>query len=401
MIEAIGPAGPLEVALFALLLPAVLTACWQFPEDVEFDEVAFQSDVTNITTGVVRSFTYPLACPDGSDARFYIVYDTAATSLSPVALVTHSSAFDYVINPNFDNPIAGTHYAGSSQTGVTRLEQAWGVQKVWETLGMHDAIDSAEVNLGTLPTALLEQGFVAIYPINCWGDLWYNEAGTFNNDTSVEYFDRNGGAMAWRMLVMTQSEVLAEDLGVSWDEIPIDPNRIYLVGLGDGARGSIHLMRRLTNDDEGRTVPYAAIKGILLDSPVDDLEGWGASGSGVEEGLVRVFYDPTVTEDPLLRQLSLRRVINEDPKDNTGYGIRKTPIAIVYSNADPKVPADNLDALINVMTEKDGGASSKYCIYNTKQPKHVFTNSDIVLARDFVDYLLTGEQSAKCQLTRP
>lgn len=387
--------------MFALLLPALLSGCWQFPVEVEFDEVAFQSDVTAVTTGVVRSYSYPIACPDGTDARFYIVHDAAATSLSPVAIVTHSSAFDYVINPNSDNPLAGTHFAGRSPDGISRLEWSWGVQKVWETLGMHPRIDPAEVNNGTLATALLEAGFVAIYPINCWGDLWFNESGTFNNDTSVEYFERNGGALAWRMLTMTQNDALAEDLGVSWDEIPIDPNRIYLIGLGDGARGPIHLMRRLTNDDEGRSVPYSAIRGILLDSPVDDLEGWGADSDGVQEGLIRVFYDPTVTEDPLLRQLSLRRVINENPKDANGYGIRKTPVAIVYSNSDPKVPADNLDALINVMTEKDGGASEKYCIYNTKQAAHVFTNSDIVLARDFVDYLLTGEQSAKCQLTRP
>ena len=56
--------------------------------------------------------------------------------------------------------------------------------------------------------------------------------------------------------------------------------------------------------------------------------------------------------------------------------------------------------MLKVMTDGVDGdnkpRAENYCIINTKDAAHVFTNADIVLAREAVEYMLTGEPTKKC-----
>ncbi|MBK9647760.1 MAG: hypothetical protein IPO67_21815 [Deltaproteobacteria bacterium] len=382
------------------LLPFALTltaGCWSTPEPVDFATIPYETSVSDVNTAVVRTLRTALRCPDGQAARYYIIYDETVTAPAPVAIVLHSASFDYLYDPRPDDPIFGQHFAGASAEGVTQLEWTWGVQKTWETMGMHPRVDPSEVNNGTLVAALLEKGFTVLMPMNCWGDLWHNESGYINNDTSFEFFERNGGALSWRMLQMLHDEYTADSYGLP-DDVPIDPDQVYLVGLGDGGRGVIDLLKRMYEYDEGDIVPWESVKGILLDSAIEDLEHWARNVDDVEDGLNRIFYDPSATSETVLSQWSLRRLYNQGvgPK----WPLNSTPIAYIYSSSDPKVPNGNHDALLNVMTNGVDGdnkpRADKYCIINTKDAAHVFTNADIILAREAVEYILTGEPSKKC-----
>ena len=99
----------------------MLLACWSVGESEDyFATVPFTTPYAETQTGVVETVRTSLECPDGQNARFYVVHDQAANPDAPVAVVLHSSAFDYVITPDASEPLGGQHFAGVS--GYSRLE---------------------------------------------------------------------------------------------------------------------------------------------------------------------------------------------------------------------------------------------------------------------------------------
>ncbi|MCB9796968.1 MAG: hypothetical protein H6741_30155 [Alphaproteobacteria bacterium] len=381
--------------MFALAL-TLMTGCWTFPDTSGFDVVPFDSAVAQTTTGVVSTVETNLDCPDGEKARFYIVYDEAITEPAPVAIVFHSSAFDYVISPQPDSPLIGASFAGAE----SRISWSWGVRKVWETFGLHEQIEASEANLGTLPAALLDAGVVGIYPINCWGDYWHNARGTeYENDVAAEYIERNGGTFAWWMIRMLFESSFADTQGIS---IPpaIDTQQIHLVGLGDGGRGVIDLLS---------TQDFAPAS-VLLDSPIDDLTDLTVIPE-YNRGLARIFaYDANdESTQPDWRYWSMwwmiQRVHYNGPSDFPAIGDLRDNgrLALVYSSNDPQIPAGNLDPFAAKLTGADGEGDpwipdpERACAMDLGRAGHVFTNSDQGLAREIVDFMVDGTRPASCE----
>ncbi len=357
----------------------LLTACWVQPEAIPFELVAFENDHSSAQGAVVDTFEYDLSCPDGEPARFYTVYDPDWIGPVATALVLHSSVFDYVLAPSPGSPPEGNHYA-AGVGDYTRLHRAWGIAKVWETLGMYPTVDATEVNTGALPSILVDKGVAAVYPTNCWGDLWHNEGSVQPNDEAGDLFSRNGHAFAVRVLRLLSDPEFRTTKGVEFGFEP-DLSRLLLAGLGDATTGVVDLLRR---DD----TPHAF--GVLFDGPVDDLSLWAdnAQFSDRAKGLQRIFnYDPT-DPDPERR----------DPPDWTDFSIEGLALdglldarrtAVLYSVTDPFVPfpdvhyADMLEAL---------GTGDLVWASDTGRSEHVFSNSDTDLARKTMEFLLTGDK---------
>lgn len=349
----------------------MLLACWSVGESEDyFATVPFTTPYAETQTGVVETVRTSLECPDGQNARFYVVHDQAANPDAPVAVVLHSSAFDYVITPDASEPLGGQHFAGVS--GYSRLERGWGIQKAWETMGMFAQVETGEQNFGTLPSALLDAGVVAIYPINCWGDLWHNETGKFPNDLASEYIERNGGAFAWWMVRFVTDPEFAQSQGF-YTQATFDADNLTLFGLGDGARGVVELAKR---QPEG-------LQGIMVDSLIDDLSQWQEEVPGVGDGLERIYYETDGGDIDWLNW-SLKRRLNSTNELN---GVR---IGFVYSDIDTRVPAGNLNGTLNNLRGSD-------CVVNTSVAAHVHTNSDLALAQDMVDYVVFDEDVERCE----
>ena len=359
-----------------MLLPALLSSllgCWyaDLPE-ADYDIVPYDSPYLRGGAPVIEKVATGLECPDGEPAVFYAVYSEADPGPSPVAVLLHSSAFDYVIYPKPEGELAGEHYA-PSDSGDHRMSANWGIKKVWETLGVYRQIDTTEVNDGALPAALLEAGFVVLMPINCWGDLWHNDDGDQRNDVEAEYLERFGRTFAtWMIRVIEEGQpsfITDPELGFAER---MDGDRIYLAGLGDGARGVIDLLR----DEEIQP----RISGIFVDSPVDDLDDWQAEVSGVGVGLERIFAEGMT--DPGLPYWSLERLAEEGLLDGLN-------LAMAWSDIDPRVPAGNLDGTLEALP---AGA----CVHNAGAAAHVFANADIDLARDMVAAMRDGAGGPSC-----
>ena len=68
-----------------------------------------------------------------------------------------------------------------------------------------DTIDPSENNTGALATALLDANVVQLYPANCWGDLWHNQADETDNNYDLESFNRSGRTFAYWMTQLIQN----------------------------------------------------------------------------------------------------------------------------------------------------------------------------------------------------
>ena len=358
----------------------LLTACWVDPEPIPFELVSFENDHSEGSGAVVDTFEYDLACPDGEPARFYTVYDPSWIGPVATALVLHSSVFDYVWSPQPGSPPEGNHYATTGLGDYTRLHQAWGIAKVWETLGMYPTVDATEVNSGALPAVLVDKGVAAVYPINCWGDLWHNESSVEPNDEAGDLFSRNGQALATRVARLLSDADFRATKGV---ELAFEPdlNRLLLVGLGDATTGTVDLLRR---DDMPRTV------GVLFDAPVDDLSIWADDPQFADraKGLQRIFnYDPA-DPDPTRRT-------PPDWSDSSIAGLADDGLldtmrtAVLYSATDPFVPYPDVhyDDMLAALGDGDLVWAN-----DTGHAAHVFSNSDQDLARRAIEFLMTGNK---------
>lgn len=350
-----------------LLGSLLLTGCWKTYDElnvIDFSDVSYKNPLVDAPTRV-RMFDLDLFCPDGEPARLFAVYGEDQDEAGPAAIVLHSGAFDYVVDPEEDGDVlAGEHYHLDS-----RLTRAWGNDKVWETLGVHRyEIEPPEENLGTLPAALADAGFIQLYPANCWGDLWHGESGGQQGEPDFDGFDRNGLGFAWQTVRMLTEPEFGVDKGF---EVPVTwTGELYLIGLGMGGRGVAEL---LLHED------MVDVSGILVDSSPDDLTPYVENPVLWEdevEGLERIFGFEQVSigdlDDWSLLEASAQKLL----PDRVGY---------LWSDLDPRVPDEAMEPFAELHADIKG-----YWIENTGRQRHVFTNAEEDTAYAAVDYLLTG-----------
>jgi len=347
------------------LLPMLLAGCFNLPnEGSELDTtiLPFNNPLVTEEGVVIETMKTELLCPDGENSSFHMVYKPGTTTPAPIAVVMHSGAFDYVMEPGSAGPLSGPHYHAKS-----RLTADFAVRKVWETLGLQiNDLDPVENNLGTLPAALANRGFVQILPGNCWGDLWHNEEGVQYNDVAQDGFERNGLTFAWWMMRLASDPNFASTRGIEIP-VPIDPTQLYLFGLGDGGRGVLEL---LTHD----SAPDVA--GALVDSTPDDLSAYTAQPDIFDEeieGFSRIFGEEAM----------------ESIEQFSWAGETRLPERMVYlwSSGDPNLPAAAAQPAATVL---DGEVGVKVMSLATQD--HVLTNSDIELANEVLDYLVVPEE---------
>lgn len=327
---------------------------------------------------MLRPFTYDaLLCPDDEPATFYAVYREGISETAPIVVVFHADAFDYVAAPDALYPLEGDHYAGTNQ-----LTAEWAADKVFETFGLlpGQAASTSEVNTGAIPAALAEVGAFAIYPANCWGDLWHNEDGYEPNDVAADGgIHRQGRFLAWMMtrFASTDTAVAAEWRGrFGLDElpVPIASGEVSFVGLGDGGRAVVEQLRRA---EETADVDFPVVRGVILDSTMDNLfpiVADPAAYAGVPEGLERLY--PGETD---IGRFSLARWIPE--QDATG-GL-DFPVDVWWSSQDPRVPNETVAGLVAIDPTYELLTTT-----DTQAAVHVNLNNDLMAARNAVNELL-------------
>jgi hypothetical protein len=244
---------------------------------------------------------------------------------------------------------------------------------------MYPQIESTENNTGALPAALVEAGVVAFYPINCWGDLWHNTE-IRTNDQAAEFFPRWGGTFASWMSRLAQEPEFAALQGVEFD-FEISDAGLHLIGLGDGARGIISILK-------GENVP--TIAGIFVDSPVDDLSYWAEDSVFSEEatGLSRIFN--YTDSPPDWNSWTLRALVNQGHADGA-------KVAMAYSETDPRVPypeASFKNMIVSINAHAQG------LLLASASPSHVLSNQDPVMARQVVNFLL-GREDEEAEADTP
>ena len=173
-----------------LVFAALLSGCWKLDDEiVDYGLIAMDNEFVDVDV-LIETVPTTLACPDGEYAEFYMVYRSDIQDDPPVALVFHSGGFDYVENPSFSDPLDGRHFRDSED----RLRFSWASTRIFGVFGMwgSDELDKNEYHTGALPAVLAKQGVLAIYPPNCWGDLWHNEQSRQTNNENEDGYYRNG-----------------------------------------------------------------------------------------------------------------------------------------------------------------------------------------------------------------
>jgi hypothetical protein len=343
------------------LVAFLLSGCFKLPADMtELDDTLVPFDNPHVLRDdvVIEGFDTDLQCPDGSPARFHMVYPEDLTEPAPVAIVLHSGTFDYVLKHGEEGPLSGPHYHATS-----RLTGEFAVRKVWETLGLQiDDIDPAEDNQGTLPAALANSGVVQLIPGNCWGDLWHNEEGIQGNEVDNDGFPRNGRAFASWMFRF----LIDDDFAVSQGfEIPtmVDLDALYLIGLGDGGRGVLEL---LLHPD------LPAVAGAFVDSTPDNLSAFTENPVDFDdeiEGIKRIFGEENLAD------ISTQSFAGEVELPPRFY--------YLWSSSDPQLPRASMEPAAMALNGRLG-----VVVQDTGTRGHVLSNSDIELAQEIVSVLI-------------
>lgn len=409
------------------LLSVGLLGCYKDFQDlaeINLQDIPFENPDLEAVGAQVSTFTADLDCPDGEPATFFAVYPVNSTP-SRIAIVFHSGAFDY---QDFTEEV-GFH-------SPSRMNQQWAREKVWDTLGMNtQTMDPSEINTGALATALLDANVVQLYPANCWGDLWHNQAEATDNNYDLESFNRSGRTFAYWMTQLIQNPNFP---GVSDFQIaqPFDTSEIYWIGLGNGSRAIAELLHL------GVTPPT----GILLDAPLGSLQPYREEADSFVEhnkALDRIFIEDCTAgileSDPSYRDYCFDAFVDgdgdgepvgEDCNDNdpnisstatpdidpseclpketniegiytingilpasdlSSFSFSQTEggverLAVLWSDGDSQIPQDAIEDVLLL----DEDWASDIWSYNTHQIGHIFSNRDINASRQIVSYLIDG-----------
>ncbi len=362
----------LAFPLLALPLAACFTPAAELPS---FDLVNFENPLVRSSDVVLQPFRWDaLRCPDGEPATLFAVYRTGIAEPAPVVIVFHAGAFDYVTPyDSAVDPRDGTHAAGED-----RLHSEWASRKVFETFGMLPGVaeDPGEVNAGALPAALADAGAFALYPANCWGDLWHNEDGYKPNDWSQDAFHRQGRFLAWaatRVVSKNADEAADWRARFGMDALPIelDSSAVSFVGIGDGGRAVPELLRRSQDTNDAN---FPALRSILLDSTPDDLAPVFNAANYPEyaAGLERIFFQDTAD----VNRYSLARWYPQ-------FSVT-APLDVWWSSEDPQLPDVTMTGLMNLAASNP----SVVRVENTGELAHVLLNDEEIPAREAIDRLL-------------
>ncbi|MCB9681427.1 MAG: hypothetical protein H6733_08135 [Alphaproteobacteria bacterium] len=369
-----------------LLAPLCLAACWKIDAvTASADRVAYLPGVGAPEGWWVEGFSIDLACPDGQLARTYVVYpdsadlrlDPAAAGI-PAAIVFHDGPFDYVVAPTSDDPTAGATFR-TEEGDDPRLNLEWAAQRVFAGLGLYPNFDADAVHAGSLPAALAARGVVSIWPANCWGDWWHNRRGIAENNFPVDLFFRDGRTMAEFTYQVANGTFTA---GGGLDlPVAIDTDRLYMVGLGEGARAVSELLA-LTDAGGGPLYPAQA---VVVDSLVDNLRVYSdnsvAGYQPIQAGLNRIF----VGTNPNTASVAAIPSANLPAR-----------LGVLLGDNDPFVPDtanDLVDQRFGTTTDpakRVGGTTLEVWRYQGSNLAHPLSNADAGLAKAVADFLTTG-----------
>lgn len=341
--------------MFRLLLLCSLVGCWKVDRaEPPAGEVAFQPGGVEVAGWVVTEAEVGLRCPDGRQSRFLFVAPRDQDGPLDTAVLFHSGAFDYVVNPVPEDPLQGAHLAD-----VDRLNMPFAVRMAYSTLGMFPSPLVDEGHQGTMAAALVARDVALVVPTNCWGDLWHNEPGAADNAFEQDFFFRSGRAAAEWPFRLLQEPLFREAIRV---ELPFEPSDTLPLALGFGEGGRA-IGEVLHLDDDGDGQPDWPLGGILVDSHIEDLS---------------VFVG-TVEEGP-----GLERIF---PAGNLDDGALETaptlpPTAWVYSAVDGLLPPGSQDRMLARL-----GSQSRHRVLEQPAAMHVFSNDDAELADEIATFL--------------
>ncbi len=173
---------------------------------------------------------------------------------------------------------------------------------------------------------------------------------------------------------------IATDEGFASDHdvglpLQVDPDQIALAGLGDGGRAVAELLWLLTDSS------YAThdLLSIVVDSTPDDLSYYNEQPALFADyitGLERIF-DARIDN---LADYSLDSYLAHD----NHYEPRTM---LVWSEYDPVVPAGSVEDLAAAVQERADADSSTAAVEEMGASAHVFSNKDMPLAYDVVEFL--------------
>lgn len=288
-----------------------------------------------------------MLCPDGEQARFWLVHPTESDVMLPAAVVFHDRNLDYAAVPEIPEVSA---FRAESQ-----LTADYATRAVFDLLGM--GIGSGS---GALVAALAQSGHMVVLPSNCWGDLYANGLEDRPNDAVVDGFTRRGFDAAEFGFRMISDEAWATINRVALP-VPIDYSAPVAIGIGDGGRAIGELLA------EEFDIPTA-----VFDAPLDDLSA---------------FYErPGTFPD----EAATVELVFADVDDANLASVANTPVipgrtAYLWSRLDPSIPSGANDAALERFTSEDSA-----WIVETGSLDHAPLANDAPLAADVTAWIASA-----------
>lgn len=353
------------------LVALPIAGCWKTElSTITGDHLSYRPTNLEVPPGWdVQSFDLLLVCPDGEPGVVHLVYPEEPSGPMKAAVLFPAGAFDYVLSPIPGDVVTGPHLENPP-----RLSRDWAVEQTFATLGMYPDPTPEGPDAGSLVAALANKDIAVLIPGNCWGDWWHNVQGQQENQFAApngDFFFRNGRAAADWSYRFLKDPAFAAGQQITLP-IEIDQEHVYVLGIGEGTRG---VGEFLSVDNNGDGTPDHTPRGIVLDSPVDDLGVYYVDTS---------LFASTVT--------GLNRIFPGGP-ETLAKGALTGDVAVLpdrtlatWSVLDPEIPDTANDAL-KAKVEAAGGV-----VWPQTGARHGVLNGpdDQVAAQQAVRFLLDG-----------
>jgi len=344
--------------LIPLLLALSLTGC-VVDQDWEEFELARAPFANAWVDRGAAEFEVILAegytCPDGLDARIYLVEPKTAASETdprPLALMLHGR--------NFDQQLTGGEHAFDED----RLNVDFAARQVESMLGMESALGPTAQGEGAWVAALLARGFAVVAPGNCWGDLWHGRGDNPYEERYLRY-----GAY-----------LMSEAIGVASRRSHISAETLLVLGLGEGGRGVTELI-----------LDGVQIDGAVVDSSPDWLSPWVAQPTLHQPELEALFaiYDADLdgATEPTVKLNALRVALERDSLVHAVQDLGfRAPIVYAWSSLDERIdPALSQPAADTIQVNYP---PVNQAVLDWAVPDHAPSNRDPAQATERLDWML-------------